>query len=155
MTKIALKFKRSRFAKHSILICGQNQLAYDLFKVFVKQTKHSLPLIVLTTTGGRVLSLHNGVEDETLSGRFILPEERKKICPELTEFKCSEEFLLLSEPNNPAAAEIQSLMSGALASIATNEQQNAKILKSLDVVGNAISVYDEEARLLFANRRFL
>lgn len=50
--------------------------------------------------------LHNGVEDETLSGRFILPEERKKICPELTEFKCSEEFLLLSEPNNPAAAEI-------------------------------------------------
>ena len=155
MTKIALKFKEAVLQSTPILICGQNQLAYDLFKVFVKQTKHSLPLIVLTTTGGRVLSfLHNGVEDETLSGRFILPEERKKICPELTEFKCSEEFLLLSEPNNPAAAEIQSLMSGALASIATNEQQNAKILKSLDVVGNAISVYDEEARLLFANRRF-
>lgn len=155
MTKIALKFKEAVLQSTPILMCGQNQLAYDLFKVFVKQTKHSLPLIVLTTTGGRVLSfLHNGVEDETLSGRFIIPEERKKICPELTEFKCSEEFLLLSEPDNPAAAEIQSLMSGALACIAANEQQNAKILKSLDVVGNAISVYDEEARVLFANRRF-
>ncbi len=56
MTKIALKFKEAVLQSTPILICGQNQLAYDLFKVFVKQTKHSLPLIVLTTTGGRVLS---------------------------------------------------------------------------------------------------
>lgn len=155
MTKIALKFKKAALQSAPMLICGQNQLAYNLFKVFVKQTKHSLPLLVLSTTDGRILSfLHDGVEDESLSGYSVFPEERKKICPELAEFKCSEEFLLLSKPDNPAATEIQSLMAGVLTSIAANEQQNAKLLKSLDVVRNAISIYDEEARVLFANRRF-
>ena len=155
MSDIKKKIQKIALKSEPIKLYGRNQMVHDLFQVFVKQTSRELRFLALSTTKGRILALiHDGVEDKTVVGRLIFTVDRQETCPELVEYKCSEEFILLAEANDSAAVEIQSLMSGVLESIDANERQNEELLKSLDVVQNAISIYDKDTRVLFANKRF-
>lgn len=155
MSENAKKFKQIALQAEPIRLYGRNLMVRDLFRVFAKQNAQKIPLLVLSTTEGRILSfLQDDVEDEELEGRQVSVKERRDLCPEWTEFKCNEEFLLLAPADSAEAAGIQEMLSGVLESVDANEQRNENLLKSLDVVQNAISICDREANIIFANRRY-
>ena len=96
MSENAKKFKQIALQAEPIRLYGRNLMVRDLFRVFSKQNAQKIPLLVLSTTEGRILSfLQDDVEDEELEGRQVSVKERRDLCPEWTEFKCNEEFLLL------------------------------------------------------------
>ena len=133
MPENAKKFKQIALQAEPIRLYGRNLMVRDLFRVFAKQNAQKIPLLVLSTTEGRILSfLQDDVEDEELEGRQVSVKERRDLCPEWTEFKCNEEFLLLAPADSAEAAGIQEMLSGVLESVdakRTAERESSEVFR--------------------------
>lgn len=155
MSEIAKELKKTALQSTAIKLCGRNAMTRDLFRVLFKQREQKIQFLVLSTSEGRVLSfICDDEEDETMEGYCVPAKERRELYPAIKEFKCGEDYVLLTDSINTDIEKIHFMLLDVLKSIDANEQWNEKLLKSLDVVQNSISIYDKEARVIFANKMF-
>lgn len=155
MYTLAREFTEIAMKSEKIEICGRNLMVRNLFRTFLQESQEKPSLLILLSAGSWILSLiKDGEEEESIVGRNVAPEERKKLSPQLKEFGCNGQFIIMTFKDIELAERLQKLMSGTLACFDANEKHNENILKSLDVVQNAISVSDADAHILYANQRY-
>lgn len=138
-------------------LTGKNILVKNLFHfLYEKNTGLSLPLL-FCTKDGLVLHAENTGFDDALFGCTIARTELKIYEQELLFHEISPQYLLLSarQPDASAAAgRLGEELSSLLRIIQADESRSGYLLQCLDSVKNAISIYDGEARLLYANSNF-
>lgn len=155
MTQICKQLKKIVQTNDRILIVGRDKLVCNLFRSLIDVHNPTSALIILATANGRILSfLEHGKEDSSLTGTFIALSECTKCCPKLVKLPCCESYFLLTDKEEKDVLELQKILYNTLKNINEYEFSNEQLLNSLDVVQNAISIYDQDARILFANKRF-
>lgn len=138
-------------------IRGQNILIKNLFDFVRKQVNLQCEILFLCTNYGLVLDSSTLYLGREIIGYSISVEKLRQYHMELAFNESSEGYIIISTNHPETCSVIENLKSnvdGLLKIIKTNEQYKLSLLKSFDSVRNAISIFDKDANLLFANENF-
>ena len=148
--EMALRSSRQR-------VTGRNALAKSVFTHLSRQTELRDEPIVFCTEHGVLLALSSPGFDEDLSGYSVSFDALRARRDDLLFHDGLKEYRIIS-PNIPETAPAIDSLQGELGALLhifdENEGDSRYLLGCLDSVRNAISIYDKDARLLFANRQF-
>lgn len=135
-------------------IVGRNILLQRLFDFLCAQIEFPWEPLLLCTTNGVILSTFPSRGDDLVGYIFPMekPEEQGLVICESTE---GYTFLLPSLPEALAIAQaLKARMDALLQIVGAQDSYNLNLVKSLDSIENAVSIYDKDANLLYANDVF-
>ncbi|MCD8140920.1 MAG: sigma 54-interacting transcriptional regulator [Planctomycetaceae bacterium] len=138
-------------------IVGRNALARGVFRALRNQADALPALLILCTDRGLVLDLTSPLEVEDLTG-YTLTEDAFRLNGDSWRIHAGQEgYRLISSAQPGETALLEKLIAGIDAMLRvfdSSERHNQRLLECLDSVRNAISIYDKEAHLLYANTQF-
>lgn len=137
-------------------ITGTSLLAKNLFLFLCNQSSCPIDLILLFRKDGMILSCKAATSDDDFSGH-TLDLNRLKDAEDLQFLKVSDDYIIAAVCDKEKSAElshIQKDFQNLLAIFDENEDSSRHLLYCLNSVKNAISIYDENATLLYANTSF-
>lgn len=137
-------------------ITGKNLLVKRLFQ-FLYQKSSLQQELLLSTAEGLVLHGTFSQEEDDLCGYRLdiarLADKEGSLCRLLL----SQEYFALApgiSETNPAVSALKTDMASLLEILDGSETDARFLLRSLDSMRNAISIYDSDAHLIFANEDF-
>jgi len=138
-------------------IVGRNALVKHIFEFLVKQAGFQHELLFLCTRHGLILSfLERDVPDD-ISGHSLELESIRQSRGELLFYNGIEGYVIAVTNQHDCVSGVTNLQNdiNALVKIFdTSEGENRHLLNCLDSMRNAISIYDRDANLIFANSHF-
>ena len=137
-------------------ITGTSLLVKNLFLFLCNQSDCPIDLILLCRKDGMILSCRYATPGDDLSGH-TLDLDRLKDAEDLQLFKVSDDYIIAEVcPREKSAvlSDLQKDFQTLLGIIEQDETSSRHLLHCLNSVKNAISIYDENATLLYANTSF-
>lgn len=138
-------------------ITGRNALVKNLFEFFFKRSDLKYELLILCTKKGFILDCYFHDLNNDLSGYTISFDVFNSHQEEL-EFNYNlEEYVLISAVSKnfaPAVHQLQTNLKMLLAIFDANKGYEQYLLNCLDLVDNAICIYDKDAFLLYGNKPY-
>jgi transcriptional regulator with PAS, ATPase and Fis domain len=137
-------------------ITGRNAVLKNLFEYLTEQMNLRTDFLALCTEEGLVLDFSAPDFKEDISGRTISLDALRQYQDRLL-FHDGLQYRIISANSpklKPAIKRLQNSLEALLKIFDTSESGSRYLLDCLDSVRNAISIYDKEARLLFANHCF-
>ncbi len=157
MKRIVNKIKGLALHSSRQKIVNKNALAKNLFDFFCMRADLQCELLLFCTKRGLILNFSAVEAKLDLSGYSISPEEIRPHTDKLLFHESLKEYIIIS-PNRkelvPVINHLQRDLGEILQIFDAGERHNQYLLNCLDSVQHAISIYDKEARLLFANHNF-
>ena len=124
-------------------ITGTSLLAKNLFLFLCNQSACPIDLILLFRKDGMILSCKAATSDDDFTGH-TLDLNRLKDAEDLQLFKVSDDYIIAAVCDNEKSAElshIQKDFQTLLAIFNENEDSSRHLLRCLNSVKNAISIY--------------
>lgn len=137
-------------------ITGTSLLVKNLFLFLCNQSGCPIDLILLCRKDGMILSCRVASLGDDLSGHTLDLDTLKNF-EELCLFKASDDYIIAAVcPREKSAvlSDLQKDFQTLLGIIEQDETSSRHLLHCLNSVKNAISIYDENATLLYANTSF-
>lgn len=137
-------------------ITGSAALARNLFQFLCAQSEPPTKLMLFCRQDGLVLHCNAAALGDEIAGHTLNLTELGKY-DELHFFREAEDYIIISlcsHQESAAVARIQKDLVNLLEMISKDENNSRHLLHCLNSVKNAISIYDENATLLYANTSF-
>lgn len=138
-------------------ITSRDSLVKNIFQFLLSQTDLQCELLLLCTEHGLILDFFASDVDGDISG-YTVSLDALYAHQYRPLFHDSLKGYMIISPNQPEVAPIihhlQSDIVAWLKIFDASERHNQNLLNCLDSVRNAISIYDKDANLLFANHNF-
>ena len=138
--------------KHKIV--GKDAFRQGLFDFLCTQMNFQRELLILCTTNGVILRTLPRYADDLVG--FEIPKGKEKELA-LTVLKSAEGYALLVPSNPDILASVEALqrsMDAMIRILGEQEAYHLGLLKALDSIQNAVSIFDKDANLLYANDVF-
>lgn len=139
-------------------ITGRNALVKSIFEILCKQSDLQCGLLFLCTKHGLILYFSAQDLSDNIVGHMVsLDLLHASYQGDLLFHESLKEYCIISSNKQewiPLISDVLSNMEALLEAFDSSDRHDHCMLNYLDSLGNAISIYDKEANLLFANRSF-
>ena len=139
-------------------IYGKNILIRDLVQFFWETEAMEAEFFMLTTTDGLILAFFEvGRWEENMAGYRVSLDELRRFGQKVSFLKDIPGYATVvmgAEQVREKIQDIHGTIAGILQIFDQREQRNQYLLDCLDYVQNAISIFDKDVRLMYANKPY-
>jgi len=139
------------------MITGQNNLIKNFFDFVLKKSELQCGILLLCAKSGLILDSEILNLEREIIGYTVSIQELREYHKELAFSESAEGYIIISSNNPGTASAIENLrisIDELLEIVKINEKYKTYLLKCFDSVRNAISIFDNDAKLLYANENF-